>query len=393
MVSPESTTSNELREKLAQAHERISELEAEAARGEVNEERISQQNAFLNLVIDSLPHPFYVLDANTYRIRLANSAAAFGELTPETTCYALTHRRTFPCDGAEHLCPLQIVRDKKQPVVLEHIHYDKDGNLRNVEVHALPILDDRGNVVQMIEYSLDVTERKKIKEELENYAEKVKLFAYSISHDIKSPIVAIGGLSQLLHRRYRNALDEKAKQICDQILRTSEHVLELIEEINQYIRTKEAPLTFENIQPMEIIETMRDEFAAFLSHNRIRWSEPESIPNIKADRMSLLRVFRNLVDNAIKYGGEDLSEIKIEYEESEEFHTFSVSDDGTGIKKEDCEKIFGLFQRQQTARGPEGTGLGLAIVKEIAERHRGKAWVESESNKGTTFYIRISKIL
>jgi len=64
-----------------------------------------------------------------------------------------------------------------------------------------PILDDRGNVVQMIEYSLDVTERKKIKEELENYAEKVKLFAYSISHDIKSPIAGIGGLSQLLHRR------------------------------------------------------------------------------------------------------------------------------------------------------------------------------------------------
>ena len=256
-----------------------------------------------------------------------------------------------------------------------------------------PILDDRGNVVQMVEYSLDVTESKKIKEELENYAEKVKLFAYSISHDIKSPIAGIGGLSQLLHRCYRNALDEKGKQICDQILKTSEHVLELIEEINQYIRTKEAPLNFENIQPKEIMETMRDEFAVFLSHNRILWSEPESIPNIKADRISLLRVFRNLVDNAIKYGGEDLSEIKIEYEESEEFHTFSVSDDGTGIKREDCESIFGLFQRQQTGRGPEGTGLGLAIVKEIAERHRGKAWVESESNKGTTFYIRISKIL
>jgi signal transduction histidine kinase len=392
-MSHEITTSDELREKLAQAHKRISELEAQAARCEVNEERVSQQNAFLNLVINSLPHPFYVLDANTYRIRLANSAAAFGQLTPETTCYALTHRRTLPCDGAEHICPLQIVRDKKQPVVLEHIHYDKDGNLRNVEVHASPILDDHGNVAQLIEYSLDVTEREKTKEELENYAEKVKVFAYSISHDIKSPIVAIGGLTQLLCRRYRDDLDDKAQQYCDQILRTSEHVLQLIEEINQYIRTKEAALNFENIQPREIIDTTRDEFAALLSHNRIRWSEPESMPNIKADRVSLLRVFRNLVDNAIKYGGEELSEIKIEYEESEEFHTFSVSDDGMGIKKEDCEKIFGLFQRQQTARGPEGTGLGLAIVKEIAERHRGKAWVESESNIGKTFYIRISKIL
>lgn len=355
--------------------------------------QLRQRNEFLNNVIESLPHPFYVLDASNYRIKMANSAAGAGELTEQTTCYALTHHRKTPCDGVEHACPLQIVKKTKQPVILEHIHYDKEGNPRNVEVHAYPIFDESGNVAQMIEYSLDISERKKMEEELANYAEKIKLFAYSVSHDLKSPIIGINGLTRLLQKRYRESLDEKAKLYCDQIVKASQQVLTLIEEINIYIRTSETSFQFEDVQVREIIETIHDEFGSFLAHRKIEWAEPQHLPQIRADRMSLLRVFRNLVDNAIKYGGIELRKIRIGYEESEEFHTFSVGDDGAGIKKEDCEKIFGLFHRSKSATGAEGTGLGLSIVKEIAEKHRGKAWVESDEGRGATFKFSISKVL
>jgi signal transduction histidine kinase len=390
----ECKTREELLEELAKSHRHIKELEDLECRCEMDEENLRRQNEFLYQVIESLPHPFYVLDADDYTIKLANSAAAFGELASGATCYALTHRRDRPCDGVEHSCPLQIVKRTKQPVILEHIHYDKDGNLRNVEVHASPIFDKEGNVIQMIEYSLDITERKRMEQEIQNYAEKVKLFAYSISHDLKSPVIGINGLTRLLHKQYRDALDERGKKYCDQIEKASEQALALIEEINAYIRVKECPMRLEIINPKEIIATVRNEFATILSNRVIHWAEPESIPEVKADRMGMLRVFRNLVDNALKYGGKNLGEIRVGYEQSAEHHIFSLSDDGAGITEENRRKIFGVFQRQESSlQAPEGTGLGLAIVKEIAEKHRGKAWVESESGQGATFFFSLSRAL
>jgi light-regulated signal transduction histidine kinase (bacteriophytochrome) len=89
----------------------------------------------------------------------------------------------------------------------------------------------------------------------------------------------------------------------------------------------------------------------------------------------VLRIFRNLIDNALKYSGENLTRISIGYDDSESLHIFSVTDNGKGLKGEDSDKIFGLFQRHETSKGVEGEGPGLTIVKEIAEQHDGKAWI------------------
>ena len=377
-------------EALAKANE---DLRAEIAERKKAEEKIREQNEFLNHVLESLPHPFYVLDAKDYKIKMANSAAAVGDLKEDTTCYALTHRRSMPCNGSEHTCPLQMVKKTKEPVIVEHIHFDKEGNPRNVEVHGYPIFDEDGNVVQMIEYSLDITERKKLEAELRNNAEKIKMFAYAISHDLKSPLIGIHGLAELMHRQYKDLLDERGKKYCEQILKASQQVVSLIEELNVFIRTKETPLDFEAVDIKGIFATIKDEFSPLLRVRNIKWSQPENVPRVKADKISLLRVFRNLVDNALKYGGNELSEIRIEYQESGDFHVFSVSDNGVGIKSEDYESIFGLFQRNETSKGVAGTGLGLAIVKEIATKHQGRVWAEPNHDKGATFSFSLSKTL
>jgi PAS domain S-box-containing protein len=137
------------------------------------EERIKQKTEFLNLVLESLPHPFYVIDAFDYTIKVANYAAHLGRLSKETTCYALTHRSDKPCGSEGHPCPLEQLKKTKQPVTVEHIHYDKDGNPRNVEVHAYPIFDSEGNVSRIIESSMDITERKRAEEELKTEKEKL----------------------------------------------------------------------------------------------------------------------------------------------------------------------------------------------------------------------------
>jgi len=136
------------------------------------EEMLRQQNEFLNTILESLTHPFFVIDANDYTIKIANSAAKAGNLSPNLTCYALGHKRDKPCGSTEHPCPLEEVKRSKKPVVVEHIHYDADGNARNVEVHGYPIFDTEGNVTQMIEYCLDITERKRAEEKIRQAAKE-----------------------------------------------------------------------------------------------------------------------------------------------------------------------------------------------------------------------------
>ncbi|MFC1531791.1 ATP-binding protein [Thermodesulfobacteriota bacterium] len=228
---------------------------------------------------------------------------------------------------------------------------------------------------------------------LNDKKDMIKFFAYSISHDLKSPAIGIYGLTRQLQEKYSEILDEKGKAYCNQILKATKQMVALVKKINAYIETKEAPYNFEKIKVKEITKAIRDEFHSKLKERQIRWLEPDKLPEIFADRLALSRVFRNFVDNALKYGGKEMFELKIGYEENEVFHLFSFSDDGVGIKPKDSEKIFEQFRRQETSQGTAGSGLGLAIVKDIADIHGGQAWVDSSAAKGTTFYISISKAL
>jgi PAS domain S-box-containing protein len=133
---------------------------------------LEQQNDLLNNVLNSLTHPFYVIDANDYTIKMANPAAQFGNLTETMTCYALTHQRSEPCNSSEHPCVIAKIKEEGTPVIVEHIHYDKDGNPAIVEIHGYPIFDSENNIVQVIEYNFDITARKEIEEALHISEEK-----------------------------------------------------------------------------------------------------------------------------------------------------------------------------------------------------------------------------
>ena len=154
-------------------------------------EKIQEQNEFLKKVLESLTYPFYVIDANDYTIKIANSASGFNPDLKEITCHRLTHNSNKPCLDIEHQCPLNIVKKTKKPAIVEHIHFDKNDNPRNVEVHAYPIFDNKGNVIQMIEYSIDVTERKQGEDELRKSEERFKSLFDSLGDAVY--VTKIGG--------------------------------------------------------------------------------------------------------------------------------------------------------------------------------------------------------
>ncbi len=159
----------------ANLSETLRKLEEASNKRWLAEQEIIRRNEFLRHIFESLTHPFYVVDADDYSVLMANSATIRDGLPHGTTCYALTHQRSEPCSGADHLCPMEKVRNTGEPFTTEHLHYDKDGSERHVEVHGYPVLDNEGKLIQVIVYTLDVTGRKQMEEELRQSRDELEL--------------------------------------------------------------------------------------------------------------------------------------------------------------------------------------------------------------------------
>lgn len=160
----------------------IKKLDDKIFQLEKSRDELKRQNEFINNVIASLTHPFYVIDANDYTIKLSNAAAISGE-THGKTCFSITHGQDYPCDGSEHKCILEDVKKNKKSAIVEHVHYDALGNQRIFEVHGYPIFDDNGEVIQLIEYNLDVTEKKQMERQALNILETLPDLLFIIDRE------------------------------------------------------------------------------------------------------------------------------------------------------------------------------------------------------------------
>ena len=226
---------------------------------------------------------------------------------------------------------------------------------------------------------------------LEEQSEKIKIFAYSVAHDLKNPVIAIYGLAKLLQKKEGDQLDEKGKKYCEQIIKSSSQLCSLVDQINVYISAKEQPLNIESLDFQEICQSIQEEYTPQLQARHIEWGSPPSVPGIRADRMAIVRIIRNLVDNALKYGGDNLHKISIDCDEAETFFLMSVANDGNPIAPEACRNIFVKFKRSCADQKVNGTGLGLAIVKELVGLHGGDVCVDSDGKQGVIFSFSIAK--
>jgi len=154
------------------------EIATDITERKLAQDKLLQQNRFLNHILESLTHPFIVINADDYSIEIANSSA--GQSCRGGKCHKLTHRSEHPCNSLDHPCPVEIIKRTGQPAVVEHIHYSQNGDLRNVEVYGYPIFDENGRISQIIEYSLDITDRKRAETALQEKEEYLRTIMATI---------------------------------------------------------------------------------------------------------------------------------------------------------------------------------------------------------------------
>jgi two-component system, OmpR family, phosphate regulon sensor histidine kinase PhoR len=254
--------------------------------------------------------------------------------------------------------------------------------------------DDIDQLRLLLEGMWQILLRKDAEEELVRNAWKLKHFANAIAHDLKNPAVAAFGLARRLRERYGDAMDEQGARYCELIMQYAEQIALLATDINTYLSFQEHGRDVEALRLDDLWETIRLEFGPRLEFQKVRWSEPDvPPPEIEANKIDLLRVLRNLVDNALKYGGDTLSEITVGYEAGEEHHILKVQNDGRVILPENERIIFEEFTRKADTPQICGTGLGLAIVREIARRYRGDSWLSTTSDGKTVFFVSIARHL
>ncbi|MFC2084217.1 PAS domain S-box protein [Bacteroidota bacterium] len=235
-------------------------------------------------------------------------------------------------------------------------------------------------------------ELKKILLELERSNKELEQFAYVASHDLQEPLRMVSSYTQLLEKRYKEKLDEDARDFIHYAVDGANRMQILINDLLQYSRIttrgKEFKKVYLNSVLGQAIINMKrriEETHGIITH--------EELPELNVDESQITRLFQNLISNSLKYRSNGSPRVHISNKNSKTEVKFFVKDNGIGIAPQFQGRVFEIFQRLHTKDKYEGTGIGLAICKRIIERHGGRIWVESEDGKGSTFCFTIKKNL
>jgi len=226
---------------------------------------------------------------------------------------------------------------------------------------------------------------------LEKSNEELKQFAYVASHDLQEPLRKVNSFCQLLRDEYSDQLDEEAQSYIRYAVDGATRMKNLVADLLDYSRVETQGKPLELTDASEACAVAIDNLQAAIEESSAKISV-DRLPTIEADQSQLVRLFQNLIGNAIKYRGDRLPEILIRVQEQRGDWVFSVQDNGIGMDSQYYERIFVMFQRLHARDEYSGTGIGLAICKRIVDRFCGRIWVESEPDVGSTFFFMVPKI-
>ncbi|MEN6519461.1 MAG: AAA family ATPase [Methanospirillum sp.] len=272
-----------------------------------------------------------------------------------------------------------------------------DGSVSTVLWNSANIYNRDGTaVVATIAQGQDITDRKQAELDLHEYAQRLKqsnedleYFAYISSHDLQEPLRAISGFAELLERRYRGQLDEKADRYIDFITDGTRQMQQVIQDLLAYSRVQTKVQVFNLIDTDEALDRALANLQPVIREKGAVITR-DPLPRVFADGTQITQLFQNLVGNALKFQKPGaMPEIRITSVTEGDRQVFSVTDNGIGIDPRFADRIFKIFQRLHAKGEYNGTGIGLAICRRIVERHGGAIEVESEPGAGSTFSFSI----
>jgi len=242
----------------------------------------------------------------------------------------------------------------------------------------------------------NITERKRAEEELKRKnAELLRLnselddYVRFVSHDVRAPLRHIKALSLFINEDYGDKLDGNGKEYIRKITTTCDGAEAMINELLVLAKMKDKELVREEVNLEDVTKEIETGLESFLEENNGRIEVDESLPSLLAHRAWMKELFLNLIMNGVKHNDKEEKVVRIGFEDGEDTLLFFVADNGIGIEDKYSAEIFRPFKRVNVK--VEGTGLGLSLCKKVVELHDGKIWVESEIDKGSTFFFSFPK--
>ncbi|MBM9603037.1 PAS domain S-box protein [Desulfopila inferna] len=271
---------------------------------------------------------------------------------------------------------------------LEHRIIKADGSIGWVYSQAVPLLDDKGEILEWFGAANDITERKKAEEALEAANKELEAFSYSVSHDLRAPLRAIIGFSSLL-RNHTGQLDGKANEYLQRITAGAGKMNILIDDILRLSRISRQEVVIQEIDLSSMAKAVARELGQQYPERHVEIRIANDL-KARGDAQLINIALANLLNNAWKYTGKK-AEANIEFGSCQKNGkmVFFLRDNGTGFPMEQAHRLFQPFQRLHSESGFPGTGIGLSIVHRVIKRHGGEIWAEGEIDKEAVFYFTL----
>ena len=357
-------------------------------------ETLLQQNA----ILDNIPDMAWLKDIDSRYIAVNEQfSKACGQKTEDII--GKTDHEVWEISFADKYRKddLEVIHSGQRRRV-EEIQSNHQGREYWVETIKTPIRNSQGEIIGTTGIAREITERKiaeiereKLIAELETKNTELERFTYTVSHDLKSPLVTITGFLSYLEKDARSGNFESFNKDVDRIKHAVQKMQELLKDLLELSRIGRLMNDPVEISFGEIVKEALAVVEGQITSNHISVEFVDSGQKVHGDHIRLIEAMQNLIDNGVKFmGSQPNPRINIgTVMDAQNKPIFFVQDNGVGIESQYRERIFGLFNKLDS--NTQGSGVGLTIVKRIIEVHGGKIWVESTPGKGSTFYFTLPR--
>jgi PAS domain S-box-containing protein len=351
----------------------------------------STRNA--DMIMDLITDGIVLLDrigAVTTANRAANELFGFGLSAEASSGYgfieSMIRRAGVSADGEE-------------VINAELTFVDAVGAEKTVLISSKALLKDKKHSGRVCTVR-DITTKKKAEldlvekvKELERSNEDLESFAYVASHDLKEPLSMVTDYLQLIRKKFREKLDKDLNDFLNNVSEGAIKMSGLLEALLDYSRVTKSKREHVPVDTAKALSRVMAAMKFSIVEKKATVSMDGQLPAVKGDKIQIEQVFRNLIDNALKFSGKNRPVVNISSESKGDYFEFMVKDNGIGLAAEDFEKVFHIFQRLHPKTEYEGAGVGLATCKKIVDSHGGRIWVISEGlGKGSVFKFTLPAV-